>query len=101
MSIVCYSYDKFKENYQTTLNRNYVVKIEFKKCISWFHPKTEGAIINIFENCSPLHSTAKRIKKHIYFIFDSLKELNTFLRNVNEKFPHSKLNVHITTSLWK
>lgn len=101
MSIVSYSYDKFKESYQTTLDRNYVAKIDFKKCTSWFHPKTDGAIINIFENCCPLHTNAKRINNYIYVIFDSLKELNTFLRNVNEKFPHSKLYVHVTSTLWK
>jgi hypothetical protein len=101
MSIVRYSYDKFKENYQTTLNRNYVARIDFRSCASWFHPKTDGAIINIFENCSPLHNTAKRIDNYIYFIFDSLKELNIFLRNVNEKFPNSRLYVHVTSSLWK
>jgi hypothetical protein len=101
MSIVYYSYDKFKENYQTTLDRNYVVKIDFKSCVSWFHPKTDGAIINIFESCCPLHTTAKRIDKYIYLIFDSLKELNTFLKNVNEKFPNSRLYVHVTSTLWK
>jgi hypothetical protein len=101
MSIVRYSYDKFKETYQTTLNRNYIAKVDFRKCISWFHPKTNGAIINIFESCCPLHTTAKRIDNYIYFIFDSLKELNLFLKNVNKKFPYSKLNVHVTTSLWK
>uniref|UniRef100_A0A6C0HF24 Uncharacterized protein n=1 Tax=viral metagenome TaxID=1070528 RepID=A0A6C0HF24_9ZZZZ len=101
MSIVRYTNDIFKEPYFTTLDRNYVVKIKFKNCTSWFHPRTDGAIINIFENCSPLHNTAKRIGNCIYFIFDSLKELNTFLRNVNEKFPNSKLYVHVTSTLWK
>ena len=101
MSIVSYSYDKFKESYQTNLNRNYIVRVDFRNCLSWFHPKTNGAIINIFESCCPLHTTAKRIDNYIYFIFDSLKELNLFLKNVNKKFPYSKLNVHVTTSLWK
>lgn len=101
MSIVSYSYDKFKESYQTNLNRNYIVRVDFRNCLSWFHPKTNGAIINIFESCCPLHTTAKRIKQHIYFIFDSQTELNTFLKNVNGKFPHSKLNIHVTNTLWK
>jgi hypothetical protein len=101
MSIVRYTNDIFKEPYFTTLDRNYIVQISYKKYTSWYHPKTDGAIINIFENCCPLHVTAKRIENRIYFIFDSKTELNTFIKNVKEKFPNSQLYIHESRNLWK
>jgi hypothetical protein len=101
MSLICYSTDKFNEKYFTTLDRNYIVMIKYKKCISWYHPKTDESIINLFENCSPIHTTCKRDNEYIFFIFDTLNELNIFIKNVKQKFPKSEMNIHITRNLWR
>jgi hypothetical protein len=101
MSVIHYTTDIFKETYITTLDRNYVVMIEYKKCAMWYHPKTNEGIINLFESCSPLHNSCKRDKKNIFFIFDTLNDLNLFINNVKKKFPKSAMYIHITRNLWR
>ena len=83
------------------MNQNYLVKVDYRKSLDWYHPKSGRNVQTLLDSCVRDVSSSTRKKGYVYLLFDQIDEVSHFVRKAKALFPRLKYTVVGTAFFWK